>query len=101
MPEPSSGADYIWARLTEQIRLNMRANLKGILSAVGAAALLASPAMGKTVRDRHVAAGRLHPERCPRGCIGHSKTGRIRQALLHGSSIAISRLAVEVKGASV
>jgi hypothetical protein len=33
----------------------MRTRLKGILSAVGVAALLASPAMAKTVRHHHYA----------------------------------------------
>jgi hypothetical protein len=39
----------------KHMRLNMRTNLKLILSAVGVAALLASPAMAKTVRHHHAA----------------------------------------------
>jgi hypothetical protein len=51
-------------------RLNMRTNLKVILSAVGVAALLASPAMAKTVRHPHAAPSTVYIPSDARGSVG-------------------------------
>jgi hypothetical protein len=50
-------------------RLNMRTNLKMILSAVGVAALLASPAMAKTVRHHHVTPSTIYVPNDARGSV--------------------------------
>jgi hypothetical protein len=50
-------------------RLNMRTNLKVILSAVGVAALLASPAMAKTVRHHHVTPSTIYIPNDARGSV--------------------------------
>jgi hypothetical protein len=52
--------------LAKQMRLNMRANLKVILSAAGVAALLASPAMA---RHRHVAPSTVYIPSDVRGAV--------------------------------
>jgi hypothetical protein len=50
-------------------RLNMRTNLKVILSTVGVAALLASPAMAKTVRHPHAASSTVYVPSDARGSV--------------------------------
>ena len=47
----------------------MRTNLKVILSAVGVAALLASPAMAKTVRHHHTARSTVYIPSDARGSV--------------------------------
>jgi hypothetical protein len=47
----------------------MRRNLRVILSTVGVAALLASPAMAKTVRHRHVAPSTVYIPSDTRGSV--------------------------------
>lgn len=47
----------------------MRTNLKVILSAVGVAALLASPAMAKTVRHHHVTPSTIYIPNDARGSV--------------------------------
>jgi hypothetical protein len=52
------------------MRLNMRTNLKAILSAAGVAALLASPAMAKTVRHHHVVPSSVYLPGNAQGSVG-------------------------------
>ena len=53
----------------KHMRLNMRTNLKMILSAVGVAALLASPAVAKTVRHHHVRPSAVYIPNDARGSV--------------------------------
>jgi hypothetical protein len=74
------------------MRLNMRTNLKVILSAVGVAAVLASPAMAKTVRHHHAAPSTLYIPSDARGSVaplGATEGGSYTPSMptpLHGLS---------------